>query len=301
MEKICKKLEWLLVVSIFFSLLISCAGLQTAKTAQVQQGMAACSNCGMMLKKWAHTNHEFTNSEGHFRTCSIHCAADTSVKSGEEPRDVRVALHLHPDEMIPGQEAVYVIGSKDPGTMTKVSKLAFKSRADAEKFVAQKGGKVATFSEALAAAEAELPKAKPMIQAKRKKMGKIVEPSDQDRCSVCGMFPARYPKQNAQLVTPDKKRFHFCSTRCLSEFLHDPQKYGAGAIKGGAVWVHDYTSGRYIFGKNAYYVVGSEVLGPMGQEAIPFDLKSDATDFAKDKGGQVLKFDKVTPAKIRTK
>jgi copper chaperone NosL len=301
MKKICKKSDWLLVVPICLSLLIGCAGLQTAKTVQAQQEMAACPNCGMILKKWAHTNHEFTNSEGHFRTCSIHCVADMNKKSGEEPRDVRVALHLHPEEMIPAEKAVYVIGSKDPGTMTKVSKLAFKSRADAEKFVAQKGGKIATFSEALAAATAELPKAKPMLQAKRKKMGKIVEPSDQDRCPICNMFPARYPKNNAQLITADGKRFHFCSTQCLFEFLQNPQKYGAGEIKIGPIWVHDHTSGRYIFGKNAYYVVGSEVLGPMGYEAIPFDLKSDAMGFAKDKGGQVLKFDKVTPAKIKTK
>ena len=132
-------------------------------------------------------------------------------------------------------------------------------------------------------------------------MGKIVEPSDQDRCLVCNMFPARYPKNNAQLLTPDKKRFHFCSTQCLFEFLQDPQKYAPGATNVGAIWVHDHASGRYIFGRNAYYVVGSKVLGPMGYEAIVFDIKSDAAAFTRQNGGNVLRFKEVRPAKIRAK
>lgn len=279
----------------------ACAGPQTRQKAQVSD-MTSCPNCGMILKKWAHTNHEFSNSEGRFRTCSIHCVADMSKKSGEKPKDVRVALHLNPEKMIPAEKATYVIGSSAPGTMTKVSKLAFGSLAEAENFSAEKGGKkIGSFSDAFAAATAELDKAKPMIQAKRKKMGKIVEPSDQDRCVVCNMFPARYPKNNAQLITADKKRFHFCSTQCLFEFLQDPKKYGAGASEVGAIWVHDHASGRCIFGKNAYYVVGSKALGPMGYEAIPFDLKSDAAAFARKNGGTVVKFGGVTPAKIRTK
>ena len=99
---------------------------------------------------------------------------------------------------------------------------------------------------------------------------------------------------------PGKKRFQFCSTQCMFEFVNDPRKYGAPGTAVGAAWVHDNTSGRFIFGKNAYYVVGSKVLGPMGDEAIPFDLKSKAMAFAKDNGGVVLKFQQITPAKIRT-
>jgi copper chaperone NosL len=69
----------------------------------------------------------------------------------------------------------------------------------------------------------------------------------------------------------------------------------------GDVWLHDYVSGRYIFAKNAYYVVGSQVHGPMGPEAIAFDLRSEAADFARTNNGQVFKFEKVTPAAIKAK
>ena len=68
----------------------------------------------MVLKEWAHTNHEFTNAEGSFRTCSIHCVADMSQKSGTQPKDIRVALHLQPEKMISATTAVYVIGFKGP-------------------------------------------------------------------------------------------------------------------------------------------------------------------------------------------
>ena len=282
-------------------LFILVGGVATAQTVQkAEASKTTCPNCGMVLKEWAHTNHEFSNPEGSFRTCSIHCVADMSVKSGTQPKDVRAALHLQPEKMIPAATAVYVIGSKDPGTMTQVSKLAFESKEAAEKFMGEKGGKAGGFNDALAAATEELPKAKPMIQTNRKNKGKIVDPVDQDLCVVCNMIPARYPKFNTQLTMADKKRFHFCSTQCLFLFMQEPAKYGAAA-EVGDVWLHDYVSGRYIFAKNAYYVVGSQVHGPMGPEAIAFDLKSDAADFAKTNKGQVLKFEKVTPAAIKAK
>ena len=277
-----------------------CATAQTSQKAETSK-MTTCPNCGMVLKEWAHTNHEFANPEGSFRTCSIHCLADMSQKSGTQPKDVRVALHLQPEKMIPAATAVYVIGSKDPGTMTQVSKLAFESKAAAEKFMVEKGGKPASFADALATATQELPKAKPMIQTNRKNKGKIVDPVDQDRCPVCNMIPAKYPKFNAQLIMADTKRFHFCSTQCLFEFTQEPRKHGAATGEVGDVWLHDYVSGRYIFGRNAYYVVGSKVFGPMGPEAIAFDLKAEAAAFAKANEGQVLRFEKVTPAAIAAK
>jgi nitrous oxide reductase accessory protein NosL len=103
------------------------------------------------------------------------------------------------------------------------------------------------------------------------------------------------------LITAQKKRVQFCSTKCLFKFLGDPEGHGAAGAGIGPVWVHDYASGRFIFGKNAYFVVGSKVLGPMGHEAIPFDMKSDGMKFARENGGRVLKFNGVTLAKIESR
>lgn len=288
-------------VAIICLLLFGVCLASGSTVAAVAAEMKLCSNCGMMLKKWAHTNHKFINSEGDFRTCSIHCLADINKKSGEEPQKVLVADYLQPNKMFPVEKAVYVIGSSAPGTMTMVSKLAFRSQGEAKKFAAEKGGKIAAFPDAFAAARQELPKSKVNIEKKRIKMGKIVVPTAQDRCAVCNMKPERYPRNSAQLITPEKKRFHFCSTKCLFSFLDTPQEYGAGTIKVAAVWVHDYASGRYIYGSNGYYVVGTKVLGPMGPEAIPFDLKAQARAFARENGGTVLRFNEVKSAKIGAK
>lgn len=288
-----------LVIAGMIALLVHAGGDATAQAPQ--KVGASCPNCGMILKEWAHTNHDFTNAEGSFRTCSIHCVADMSQKSGTQPKDIRVALHLQPEKMIPAETAAYVIGSKDPGTMTQVSKLAFESKEAADKFMAEKGGKAGGFAEALAMATQELPTAKPMIQTNRKNKGKIADPVDQDRCPVCNMIPAKYPNFNVQLIMADKKRCHFCSTQCLFEFMQAPRKHGATTEDVGDVWLHDRVSGRYIFARNAYYVVGSKIHGPMGPEAIAFDLKSEAAEFAKANSGRVLKFEKVTPAEIMAK
>ena len=44
---------------------------------------------------------------------------------------------------------------------------------------------------------------------------------------------------------------------------------------------------------------GSNVLGPMGDELIPFDSESAAKTFAKDHGGKsVLKFDEIQESVI---
>ena len=89
------------------------------------------------------------------------------------------------------------------------------------------------------------------------------------RCTVCGMFVAKY----------------------------HPEQYGGhsrGAIK--HIYVKDYYSLKWLPAKDAYYVVGSDVYGPMGHEFIPFESKNGAESFLKDHHGkEILTFDKITP------
>jgi copper chaperone NosL len=115
-----------------------------------------CDNCGMDRNKWARTRHEFQNPEGRFHTCSIHCLAVLSKKMKEDAKNVKVADYFHPDRMINADAAVYVIGSAVPGTMTKTSKIAFSSKKEAEKFVAESGGTISGFEGALSEARKEI-------------------------------------------------------------------------------------------------------------------------------------------------
>ena len=51
----------------------------------------------------------------------------------------------------------------------------------------------------------------------------------------------------------------------------------------------------------AWYVVGSDVYGPMGKELMPFKDEAAAKEFKVDhKGTAILSFQDITPALIKT-
>ena len=257
-----------------------------------------CPNCGMMINMWARTRHSFHHPEGDFTTCSIRCLADKIVSSGADADNIQVALYIDPDTMIPVEKAAYVMGSTATGTMTMKSKIAFADKDSAEEFVSNYGGQAVNFQDALAAAKMELPESRMMIDKKRKETGKIKEPTEKDTCTVCGMPPASYPKHHSQIWAMDGSTLHFCSTQCMVNFNADPLKYVKEPTKTKMAWVTLFSDGMYESAFGAYYVVGSQVNGPMGKEAIPFKLKSDAEEFVKTNGGKIVNFQQLTPQLI---
>jgi nitrous oxide reductase accessory protein NosL len=254
-----------------------------------------CPNCGMLRSMWARTWTSFTHASVRQSVCSLHCLADVVLKSGLEPTEVMVAAYLEPNRTLPAVDAYFVLGSRVPGTMTRISKPAFPDRTSAETFAQACGGRLATFREALGVAERDLPAENAMIAAKRLQTGKIVEPAvSRDRCPVCEMFPARYPRHKCQILARNGRRFHFCSTQCLFKFLAHPERRAESETSPRLIWVTDFAKGGWIGGRTAYYVTGSNILGPMGHEAIAFDRRSEAAAFARRNGGRVLTFDAVS-------
>jgi nitrous oxide reductase accessory protein NosL len=56
---------------------------------------------------------------------------------------------------------------------------------------------------------------------------------------------------------------------------------------------------KHIDGRAAFYVIGSDVMGPMGKELVPFASEAAARDFLKDHRGQrVLTFKEITSATL---
>lgn len=260
-----------------------------------------CHNCGMMRPMWARTFYTYQVNGETKEVCSLHCLAESSINSGIEPQNVKVALYHDPYTMIPAASAFYVIGSKARGTMTMKSKLAFGTKEKAQAFAEQCGGQVVGFEQAFAVAKTSFTKENSKIADNRLKKGKIVEPVDnQDICPVCDMYPARYPKNKCQLKTQDGEIIHFCSTQCLFEYLKNPKKYAKKQVKPVLIWVVDYKTDSWVYGKNAFYVVGSTEQGPMGKEAFPFMSKAAAGEFASAMNGHILQFSEVTIHKIMT-
>jgi copper chaperone NosL len=55
-----------------------------------------------------------------------------------------------------------------------------------------------------------------------------------------------------------------------------------------SIYVTDYYSLEFINGLTAFYIVDSNVFGPMGRELIPFEKEEDAKEFMVDHAGKTL-------------
>jgi nitrous oxide reductase accessory protein NosL len=116
------------------------------------------------------------------------------------------------------------------------------------------------------------------------------------------MFVARYPDWTASVQFRDGSRSHFDGIKDLLKFLQGPDKYGSrsGAAAITDIRVKDYYSLEMIDGRTAWYVLGSDVLGPMGKELIPFAGRDDAAAFLKDhRGKRLLRFNELNAAILR--
>jgi nitrous oxide reductase accessory protein NosL len=116
---------------------------------------ADCKHCGMNRTKFAHSRMLITYQDGSSGTCSINCAAiDFMDSGGKEVKKIQVGAY-DSKKLIDAKTATWVMGGKLKGVMTALPKWAFAEKASAEKFVKKNGGRLATFAEALQAAEAE--------------------------------------------------------------------------------------------------------------------------------------------------
>jgi copper chaperone NosL len=105
-------------------------------------------------------------------TCSIHCLAiEFVVNMDKTPRSMQVGDY-NSKKLIDAEKAFWVIGGNKPGVMTKKAKWAFENKADAEKFIAENGGSLATFEEAMKVTFEYMYADTKMIREKRKMMKK---------------------------------------------------------------------------------------------------------------------------------
>ena len=111
----------------------------------LQQGKSKehCCICGMNLVKYYKTNHAAKLDGKNVQYCSLHCLAE-HIKEGAELENPMV-VDVKTLKFIPVTEAFYVVGSDVKGTMSPVSKYAFKSLKDAKVFQKKHGGKILDF------------------------------------------------------------------------------------------------------------------------------------------------------------
>ena len=123
------------------------------------------------------------------------------------------------------------------------------------------------------------------------------------RCPVCGMFPARQPLWAGQAVYRDGAAHVFDSPVDLMQFLTAVERYSAGrsAADVHTSWVTDAAGRGWVELTKAWFVHGSDALGPMRRGDLPaFADEAGAAEFAGRRGGRVLTFEAVTPAILKS-
>jgi len=360
-----KKLSLLILLAISLLNAKPFSKMATVEPVLVQKGAKKmwCSVCGMNLKMFYKTSY----IAGDKQYCSIRCLVADMPNNPIKMDKIKV-IDAKTQQPILAKDAVFVIGSNVKGTMSKVSKLAFANKSDAEAFIKEHGGKLADFDTVIKKAQESLKKDSAMVDMKKKKMmypmgkkllakkcqankielnkfhainelksaiktqnickdinekqlqavalylwevnrdkqtkeSKSIQITKDDKCPVCGMFVYKYPKWVAQIVYKDGNSLSFDGVKDMIKFYSNRSKYDKFEILTrkniSEMLVTDYYSQKAIDGKKAYFVMGSNVNGPMGEELIPFEEESDAQTFMNEHNGKkIVSFDKITQEKI---
>lgn len=132
--------------------------------------------------------------------------------------------------------------------------------------------------------------------------GDAPTPGPDDKCPVCGMFVHRYPDFVTSVTYADGRSVFFDGAKDMFKYLLNHSRYAPERSRDDIAFIRvtEYYDLASIDARKAYYVIGSDVLGPMGRELIPLRTAEDARLFSKDHAGRrVLTFEAITPAVIR--
>jgi len=112
----------------------------------------------------------------------------------------------------------------------------------------------------------------------------------EQKCPVCGMFLYKYPRWVSMIEYNDGTKYYFDGMKDLMKFYFEHPK----GVK--QVLTQAYYTQKSIDVKDAYFVIGSDVYGPMGREFIPLSSEDAAKKFLIEHRGQkIIRFDEITP------
>jgi nitrous oxide reductase accessory protein NosL len=117
------------------------------------------------------------------------------------------------------------------------------------------------------------------------------------------MFLAKYPDLLARIVFADGSQAWFDGVKDMMKYYFNMAKYAPAKTAADirAFHVTDYYRLELVDGRKAFYVVGSDIYGPMGKELIPFEKEDSAKEFMQDhKGKAVLTFERIDPALVKS-
>lgn len=127
-------------------------------------------------------------------------------------------------------------------------------------------------------------------QNRNKSVTTLIIPQDA-KCPICGMIVSKYPNWAAMIKVGDKD-FYFDGMKDMMKYIIQ-NNLKRDDIK--QMLIKDYYTNLVISNPyDAYFVIGSDVLGPMGNEILAFEKPENASNFKLEhKGIELLKFDQI--------
>jgi copper chaperone NosL len=125
----------------------------------------------------------------------------------------------------------------------------------------------------------------------------VPKPGTKDLCPVCGMLVSKYPNWVAVALYRNGHAHFFDGAKDMFKYLRELSKYAPGHRKEDLVglYVTEFYGLAKLDAHRAFYVIGSDVLSPMGHDLVPLETRADAEEFLKDhKGRRILSFEQVT-------
>jgi len=114
------------------------------------------------------------------------------------------------------------------------------------------------------------------------------------KCPVCGMFVSKYPKW-AAFMERDGKKYFFDGVKDMMKYYIFDGDFVYDRKKISKITVSDYYTLEEVPAKEAFYVLDSDVFGPMGHELIPFKNEESAKTFKTEHNGKaIVQFDDIS-------
>ncbi len=120
-------------------------------------------------------------------------------------------------------------------------------------------------------------------------------PSASERCAVCGMFVGRHPSWVAAIEYSGGKTEYFDGPKDMFKriFSLKPESFTPFAT--------DYYTLELKPAKDAWFVLGGDITGPMGKDLIPVFSEKNAKTFKRDHGASnILRYQEVNETLLGT-
>jgi len=128
--------------------------------------------------------------------------------------------------------------------------------------------------------------------------------TDQNATDPVYILPLKkYPKWLCEAQLKNGKKIQFVSVKSMMQvYQHQDyfQRHKFIDDNISKLYVQDYISGRKVEAPKAVYLFGSHVVGPHGDDLIPFETEQNAKLFMMKNGGtKILPFEKLSKGLIR--